>query len=71
MIPHQRCPCGGTYAEHVISLRLHGYGAELPEVPQGRCGNCGSRIYPAAAFVRLETAFKAERPGEPAAEPPS
>lgn len=54
------CPCGGTYEAHNVEVRMHPNQVEivLPDVAQGRCGNCGARVYAATVLRRLESLMR-------------
>jgi YgiT-type zinc finger domain-containing protein len=55
------CPCGGTYEERTVEVRLTnraGDGVTLPEIPQGACPVCGSRVYKLAVLQRIEAAMR-------------
>ncbi len=60
--PDGRCPCGGTYDDRAVEVRFSppdgGEPVTLPDVPQGACSSCGSRVYAAGVLQRLELAFK-------------
>ena len=62
MIAHGTCPCGGTYEEHRVNVRIarEGGAVEIHDVPQGRCETCGGRVYTAAVLERIEAVFKAD-----------
>jgi len=55
-----RCPCGGTYDNRSVEVRLTvgGKVVVLTDVPQGACPNCGSRVYKAEVLERIETLMK-------------
>ena len=55
------CPCGGTYEPRVVEVRLTNQSGEpvtLPEIPQGVCPNCGSRVYKLAVLQRIEALMR-------------
>jgi YgiT-type zinc finger domain-containing protein len=62
MIALGPCPCGGTYEETRVSVRIarEGGAVEIDAVPQGRCERCGGRVYTAAVLERIEMVFTAE-----------
>jgi YgiT-type zinc finger domain-containing protein len=66
VIPHQRCACGGTFEEHMVTatFKTPEGDVQIQDVPQGRCPMCGSRVYPSRVLARIECAYKAELPPE-------
>jgi hypothetical protein len=62
MIAHGPCPCGGTYEEQRVLVRIarENGAVEMDDVPQGRCETCGGRVYTAAVLAHIEAVFKAE-----------
>ena len=66
-----RCGCGGTFEPHKVEVRLT-LGDEsivLPEVPQGACALCGSRVYKAEVLELIEAIFYGELPLQTAPDP--
>ena len=63
MIAHGDCPCGGVYEQQHVTIRfeVEGKTVTLSQVLQGRCGRCGSRVYPAGTLELIETAYKGRR----------
>jgi YgiT-type zinc finger domain-containing protein len=55
-----RCPCGGTYENRFVEVRLtiSGKVVVLTQVPQGACPNCGSRVYKGEVLERIESLMK-------------
>ena len=57
-----KCPCGGTYEDRTVEVRLSrsesGEMIVLDSVPQGVCPRCGSRVYHASMLYRIESIFK-------------
>jgi YgiT-type zinc finger domain-containing protein len=55
-INYGRCPCGGLFeARYVeVSMSINGTTKVWPNVPQGACPQCGSRVYKAHVLERLE-----------------
>jgi YgiT-type zinc finger domain-containing protein len=51
-----RCPCSGLYLQRFVEVRMtvDGDTVVLPDVPQGACPQCGSRVYKAAVLAELE-----------------
>jgi YgiT-type zinc finger domain-containing protein len=58
-----RCPCGGTYENRFVEVRLNvaGKTVVLTQVPQGACPNCGSRVYKGEVLERIESLMKQRR----------
>ena len=57
------CPCsGGAYGDHTVEVRMtvDGKPVLLSEVPQGRCPNCGARVYKAESIARIEAVMNNE-----------
>jgi hypothetical protein len=58
-----RCPCGGTYEDRIVEVRLpsghESHAVIFPGVPSAVCSWCNSRVYPAPVLRRLELAFGA------------
>ena len=54
-----RCPCGGTYDRRHVEVRLtvDGEAVILPDVPQGACPECGSRVYKVGQLEVIESVF--------------
>jgi len=68
------CACGGAFEERVVAVTAPRTGrkkdAQLLDVEQGVCPNCGSRVYKARSLESAEGAFRAlQLP--PATEPGS
>jgi YgiT-type zinc finger domain-containing protein len=61
-----RCPCGGTYEERMVEVRMTvgGEAIVLTDVPQGACPTCGSRVYKASTLEGIER-LMAGRPSRP------
>jgi YgiT-type zinc finger domain-containing protein len=58
------CPCGGTYEARLVEVRLT-VGDEavvLPNLPQGACAACGSRVYKREILELIEGIFQGELP---------
>ena len=56
------CPCGGRYENRMVEVRMT-VGNEtiiLPDVPQGACPTCGSRVYKAEVLERIEAVMRNE-----------
>ena len=54
------CPCGGTY-EHrrvEVSMTVGADRIRLPDIPQGACPRCGSRVYKSGVLERIEATMK-------------
>jgi YgiT-type zinc finger domain-containing protein len=51
-----RCPCGGLYTPRTVevSMRVGSDKIVLPNVLQGACPQCGSRVYKADVLEELE-----------------
>jgi hypothetical protein len=58
-----RCPCGGVYEPRKVQVNMTNRAEEvhLPDVAQGCCPRCGSRIYKAVVLELLE-ALSLDRP---------
>lgn len=59
-----QCPCGGRYEERTVQVRLtgpHAMPRVLPDIPQGACPHCGSRVYKLAVLQRIEAERKTAR----------
>lgn len=56
------CACGGAFEERVVPVTVPRAGkkkdAQLPEVEQGVCPVCGSRVYKTLALQSVEAAFR-------------
>jgi YgiT-type zinc finger domain-containing protein len=50
------CPCGGYYEPHTVDVHMTIDGEEitLDSVKQGRCPDCGSRVYKASELEDIE-----------------
>lgn len=59
ILAHRRCPCGGTYDERRVLVRLEvdGRPVEFEDVGQGVCDTCGSKVYPSWLLEQVESAF--------------
>jgi YgiT-type zinc finger domain-containing protein len=59
-----QCPCGGTYEQRSVevSMTVAGEHVVLPDVPQGACPVCGSRVYKAATLAAIEDVMRGRRP---------
>jgi YgiT-type zinc finger domain-containing protein len=59
-----QCPCGGFYepAGVQVQLTLADDVVVLPDVPQGQCPVCGSRVYKAEVLELIEAIFHGEQP---------
>jgi hypothetical protein len=61
------CACGGAFEARIVPVtaprkgRKKG-GAELPEVEQGVCPICNSRVYKTLSLQCVEDAFRALQP---------
>jgi len=57
------CPCSGTYDQRFVevSMSVDGDRVVLPDVPQGACPTCGSRVYKLAALETIESVMKGRR----------
>jgi hypothetical protein len=57
------CACGGAFEERVVQVAAPRTGkqkdAQLPEVEQGVCPLCGSRVYKTLSLQCVEAAFRA------------
>ena len=56
------CACGGAFEERVVSVTApqgKKKDAQLPEVEQGVCPNCNSRVYKTLSLQSVEAAFRA------------
>jgi hypothetical protein len=51
-----RCPCGGAYEPQKVQVDMtdRAEDVRLPDVAQGRCPECGSRVYKAVMVELLE-----------------
>jgi hypothetical protein len=57
-VDYGRCPCGGTYENRWVEVRI-----PIPDadpiveinIPQGACPICGSRVYKAQILDLIET----------------
>jgi hypothetical protein len=60
-----QCPCGGTFASRLITVPLNalGPGGALEDVPESRCGDCGTRVYQAALLRRIESIMRGDTRG--------
>jgi YgiT-type zinc finger domain-containing protein len=63
------CPCGGgRYEERWVEVRMtvDGEVVILTDIPQGVCGNCGSRVYKAGVLEVVEAIMnRRDRPPVP------
>jgi YgiT-type zinc finger domain-containing protein len=59
-----QCPCGGTYEQRNVEVAMNVAGERLivPDVPQGECPVCGSRVYRAATLEAIEDVMRGRRP---------
>lgn len=59
-----RCPCEGVYERRTVEVRISvgGDTVVIPDVPQGACPVCGSRVYKARVLEEIETIMRGERP---------
>jgi YgiT-type zinc finger domain-containing protein len=57
------CPCRGSYELRKVEVRMtvDGETVTLPDVPQGACPRCGSRVYRARVVEELEAVMRGER----------
>ena len=58
------CACGGVFEERVVTVTAPRTGkkdAQLPEVEQGVCPVCNSRVYKTLSLQLEEAAFRALR----------
>jgi hypothetical protein len=59
------CACGGAFEERVVAVTAPGTGrkqkAKLPEIEQGICPVCSSRVYKTLSLQLEEAAFRALR----------
>ena len=57
------CACGGTFEERVVPVTAPRTGkkkdAQLPEVEQGVCPICNTRVYKTVSLQCIEAAFRA------------
>jgi YgiT-type zinc finger domain-containing protein len=63
---YRKCPCGGTYQERWVEVRMtvtSGEKVTLTDVPQGACPVCGSRVYKAQILDGIETLWHDQRSG--------
>jgi YgiT-type zinc finger domain-containing protein len=61
------CPCGGTYEERTVEVRMtvDGELVVLRGVPQGDCSNCGSKVYKAGTLEGIEALMSGRSPRPP------
>ena len=59
-VHYGKCPCGGIYERRTVEVRLtvEGEALILPDVPQGVCPVCGSRVYKLDVLERIEATMK-------------
>jgi YgiT-type zinc finger domain-containing protein len=60
-----RCPCSGRYERRLVDVHFNGGQVVLPNVPQGACPVCGSRVYNSAVLGWIEAAFLRSRQDDP------
>jgi hypothetical protein len=55
------CPCDGKYDNRLVPVHMTvaGQVVMLPDVPQGLCSRCGSRVYKADILERIELLMRA------------
>lgn len=59
-VHYGRCPCTGRYESRSVEVRMTVGGQEvlLPDVPQGACPQCGSRVYKASVLEMIEAVMR-------------
>jgi YgiT-type zinc finger domain-containing protein len=59
-----RCACGGVYERRTVEVRMTvgGETIVIPDVPQGACPLCGSRVYKARVLEEIEAIMRGEPP---------
>ena len=57
------CVCGGRFERRQVAVRMKGAGGftTLPDVPQGLCPLCGSRVYRARTLELIELVMRDDR----------
>ncbi|WP_405906119.1 MULTISPECIES: YgiT-type zinc finger protein [unclassified Streptomyces] len=56
------CPCGGLYNTRRVEVRMTvtGRTVVIPELPQGACPTCGSRVYKVRTLELLEVMMRGD-----------
>jgi YgiT-type zinc finger domain-containing protein len=59
-IQYGKCPCGGTYENRTVELRMTVEDEPLviSDIPQGACPACGSRVYKLDVLECIEATIK-------------
>ena len=56
----EKCPCGGRFDTRLVEVRMTSRDGPvtLNDIPQGVCGNCGSRVYRRATLTQIEAVYR-------------
>lgn len=59
-VHYGKCPCGGIYEKRTVEVRMTVEGKVLvhPDIPQGACPVCGSRVYKLYVLECIEGMMK-------------